>query len=708
MKKYSIFSIVGIIFLVFILTLIIQVIPAIYSLELKTIDWRFEFRGPLSVEDSPIVLVTIDDQSFDSLPGRWPWPRYYYANVIENLTRAGAKVIGLDVMLDIPDQEEQGRQSDRKLAAAIEKTGNVVLTGKLEERISTGQIRSYQFPVKPIPLFLQADSSWGITAIQADPDGIYRRYFVVQKYQDKLLPSFGLQVLRKYLNIPKDVQPRITRDSVKLGPLAVRLLDDRLMMINFAGPAGSFPSYSFDSVIDDERFDLGVYDLDYFSTSLLPDGVFKDKIVLIGSTVTELHDNFPTPFFEFKNQQGKYQRVEMPGVEIHANAIQTILNSKYFREISNLLSIILILVLIAGVYLLVLRLPTIWAAVSVVGLLGLYVLIQFILFSRFNLIMSMVGPVIAMSLSFVGSNLHQYIITQREKKMIIGAFERFVPQKVVKELLAHPEKLTLGGEERFLTVLFLDLANFTSVSEQLKPAELVNLINLYLTEMTEIVLKYDGIIDKYEGDAIMAEFGAPVYYEDHALKACLAALEMQRRLSRLNLSQFKKVVTRLSCRVGINTGNMIVGNMGSRNVFDYTVMGDAVNLASRLEGANKAYRSSIMVSEDTYQLVKEQVVGRPLDLIRVKGRKKPLRVFELIAAKRDTMPESMKSMLPVFVTGIRYYHHQDWKRAEECFRYCLQLAPGDGPSDLYLRRVTEYVKNPPPQEWDGVFTMQTK
>jgi len=233
--------------------------------------------------------------------------------------------------------------------------------------------------------------------------------------------------------------------------------------------------------------------------------------------------------------------------------------------------------------------------------------LQFFLFSQIRLVIEMVSPTIALVLSFFASNVYQYIQSQKEKMVIVGAFERYVPQRVVKELLADPSKLTLGGEERFLTVMFVDLADFTVVSERLKPAKLVSLINTYLTEMTEVILEYNGIIDKYEGDAIMAEFGAPVFYEEHAIHACYAALEMQRRIKRLDLSNFKNVVDELSCRIGINSGNMIVGNMGSRNVFDYTVMGDAVNLAARLEGANKTYRTKIMISYETYSLAKDHV-----------------------------------------------------------------------------------------------------
>lgn len=706
MKKKSFVTVLLITAAVFILTLIIRTIPAIQTVELKTIDWRFQWRGAQQLKDSPIVLVTIDDQSFESLPDRWPWPRYYYANVIQNLTKAGAAAIGLDVMLDIPDKH--GAVSDQQLADAIRESGKVVLTGKLEERISVGQIKSLQFPVKPLPVLLEGDGTWGVTAIQADPDGIFRRYFAVQKYEDGYLPSFGLQILKKYLNLPKDTKPIVSDQGIEFGNVNIPVGHDGIIMIDFAGPASTFPSYSFDTVIDDDRFDLGDYDLNYFNTTLLPEGVFKDKIVLIGSTVTELHDNFPTPFFEFKDRDNQYRKVEMPGVEIHANAVWTILNNHYYRDVPFYLFLIFLFLLILFIYYLSARIHTIWSLVAAFVLIFALGFLEFYLFSSQRIVVEIVPPVIAIFLGFVSSNLHQYMLTQKEKKMIIGAFERFVPEKVVKELLDHPEKLKLGGEERFLTVIFVDLANFTAVSEKLKPAELVQLINYFLTEMTDVILKNDGIIDKYEGDAIMAEFGAPVHFEDHAVKACYAALEMQKRLRQMDLSNYKTPVEHLSCRIGINSGEMIVGNMGSRDVFDYTVMGDAVNLASRLETANKTFGTKIMLSGETFQLAKDAVIARPIDLIRVKGRQKPVRAFELIARRNEALDEKLKSMLPAFVMGIKYYHQREWKKAEERFQYCQNLFPEDKPTLIYLERLERYKLNPPGEDWDGVYTMTTK
>ncbi|RMF60960.1 MAG: adenylate/guanylate cyclase domain-containing protein [Calditrichaeota bacterium] len=700
MNSKKIISLIGISLLVFIISFLLRyTVPAFETLELKALDWRFDFRGVEEVDDAPIVIVSIDDYSFEVLPERWPWPRSYYAHVIRNLNRAGARVIGMDLILDVPDR--RGKKSDALLAKTLRETGNVVLAGKLE---ISSRMRSYQFLVEPIPELKEAaDNRVGLVSIEVDPDGIYRRYPVVQPHQDSLLPSIAVELLRKYQNLPRDELLKYEENHIRFGEWKIPLYQKSTMLIDFAGPRGTFPMYSFASIIDDENFDLGEDDLNYFTEHLLPEEVFKDKIVLIGSTVAELHDNFPTPFLEYN---GTTQ--EMPGVEIHANALRTILNGLFFKTPSLWWTILMVIVLIFLLQWVSFRSSTTFAIIFTVALILVYNITQFVLFSKFRMVMDVVFPTLGIFFSFVANTLYQYVLIQKEKKKILGAFQQYVPEKVINELLAHPEKLTLGGEERVLTVLFSDVANFTTISESLSPRDLVMLINDYLSEMTNIILKHNGIIDKYEGDAIMAEFGAPVYFENHAQMACLAALEMQKRLKELSRRWRREGKPVLTCRVGINTGNMIVGNMGSHKVFDYTVLGDEVNLASRLEGANKAYGTRIMISEATYNIIKDDFITRPLDMIRVKGKHKPVQVYELIAKKGDEVREDFLNILPIFTTGIQYYQTRNWEKAGECFRYCLKLRPEDGPSKLYLKRVLHFSKNPPPENWDGVYEFQSK
>jgi adenylate cyclase len=335
-------------------------------------------------------------------------------------------------------------------------------------------------------------------------------------------------------------------------------------------------------------------------------------------------------------------------------------------------------------------------------------LLNYLLFTKALVYVEFVLPVLNIIFGYFGSSIYLYIQTQREKQMILGAFTHYVPPKVVDEIINDPQKLSLGGEERVITILFTDIASFTTISENIEPKKLVSLINEYLTEMTDIILKNDGIIDKYEGDAIMAEFGAPVYYPDHAVKACNAALEMQKRLSELRPKWVRQGYPEIYTRMGINTGNVIIGNMGSRDVFDYTAMGDSVNLAARLESANKNYGTNIMISEFTAKEISEHFWYRVLDMIRVKGKTKPVKVFELIARKDARLDAEMINFLSVFQKGFQYYLDRQWEKALECFQFCVKYKKEDRPSAVYLRRIHSYIKSPPPPDWDGVFVLTEK
>jgi adenylate cyclase len=279
---------------------------------------------------------------------------------------------------------------------------------------------------------------------------------------------------------------------------------------------------------------------------------------------------------------------------------------------------------------------------------------------------------------------------------------------VVEELLANPDKIKLGGEKKECTVFFSDVAGFTTIAEQLTPEALVRLLNDYLTEMTNIVFKYDGMLDKYEGDAIMAVFGAPISQPDHAYKACAAALEMQEQLIKLRELWGKQGRPQLHARCGINSGQMVVGNMGSENRFDYTVMGDAVNLGARLEPANKQYRTKIMIGEQTYKLAGDQIIVRGLDLLRVKGKTEPVKVYELLGTKAQGITDKKQQVLDIFNKGFENYLTQNWETAMNYFQQALKIDHMDGPAITYVRRCEQFGQNPPGKDWDGVFTLQTK
>jgi adenylate cyclase len=714
-KEKPLYSLV-ISFAAILLALLIGQTTTFSSLEHDLLDYRFKMRGSIDISDSPIIILAIDDQSDESTPSRWPWPRAYFAHVIENLIEAEVKVIGIDVIFEQADFNPGGEASDQQFAEILAQYDNVVLAGKLVVPPGRADIIAL---VPPYEKFVETGVRWGLVSFDLDEDGFYRRYLVGQSYDETVYGSFATELLKIYADLDPAVEVQDLEDRFLLGPYTIPKINSYSSIINYVGPSGTFSRYSFDAVLDDVDFDLIIdYDLDSFDDpgdeelglppGLLASGKLKDKIVLIGSTVVEHHDDFPTPFLQTRDDEGHLVQALTYGVEIHANMLQMILSENYLHSFPYLGELLLLVFLSLLVFVITRYLSTFRGLFVTVLLLVVYFVSTFVLFGQWNTIIQVSTPILVILLTFGGHTIYRYILSQHEKKMITGAFAHYVPAKVVDQILADPEKLTLGGEEREVTVMFTDIAGFTTISERLKPAELVKLLNEYLTEMTDIVLAHDGIIDKYEGDAIMAEFGMPVPYDNHALMACKTAIEMQKKLRKLREKWQKEGRPPLSARIGINTGEVIVGNMGSRDVFDYTVMGDPVNLGSRLEGANKFYGTDIMISEFTQDYVKDEFYTRELDLIKVKGKDKPIKVFQLMTSKKDKVSEDFLKMLDTYEKGLEHYKVQEWNEAIDCFEACLKFVPEDPPTVEYRSRCIEYKFNSPGPEWDGITVMTEK
>ncbi len=710
-KKTSVWVVIFISFISILLAYFLSFTNALNTLELKLLDMRFGLIEAANLQDSPIVIIKIDDQSDETVIDRWPWPRSYYAQIVKNLNDAGAKAIGIDVILDKPNQSNP--EGDEELAEVLETYDNVVLVGKIVRDGMRNEI------IEPYETFTRNNSSWGLVSVENDIDGFYRRYLIATEYEDSLYNSFATELYKIYTD-QKDLKITENEDSyIFSDSMVIPKFSGSSMLINFSGPAYSFPNYSFDYIVDSEDFDLREdYDIDSFDDPGMPEfeippgikytGQLKDKIVLIGATMFELHDNFPTPYMTVKDSVGLDKSIEMPGVELHANALLTMLNRDFLHQPSTIVVFLIVLLAVILTFLVTRFLPTLWSSIVTIAIIIVYILIAIYLFTENNFVLEIVNPVLIIAFSYVGHTLFHYLQTQQEKKMLRGAFAHYVPETVVQQIINHPETLQLGGEEREITVIFSDVAGFTSISEKLSPKELVVLLNEYLTAMTNIVLENNGIIDKYEGDAIMAEFGMPVPSKDHPQAACRTALQMQKRLAEMRKKWKADGRPELEARVGINTGDVIVGNMGSETVFDYTVMGDAVNLGSRLEGANKIYNTFIMISEWTNEYVKDEFYTRSLDLIRVKGKNKPVEVFELIEEKSVTLPENHIKMIERYNRGIQFYRKREWREAIESFEGALTAKPDDHPSKLYRKRCLEFKINDPGPGWDGVFTMTTK
>jgi len=320
----------------------------------------------------------------------------------------------------------------------------------------------------------------------------------------------------------------------------------------------------------------------------------------------------------------------------------------------------------------------------------------------------MVRPFIAVIFSYLFVYVYRFINEERDKQRLKKMFQHYLTASVVDEMLEKPELLKLGGEKRFATALFSDVENFTPLSENMPPEEMVAQLNEYLTAMTKIILKYEGYLDKYEGDAIMAIFGIPVEQPDHAKRACMAALEMQRKLVHLRNNWRKQNKPEFHVRIGINSGHMIAGNIGGIERFDYTVIGDSVNLASRLEGANKTYQTCLLLSEFTKKLLQDEFILRELDQIRVKGKTEPVCVFELISDNQNGVSDEMQKFLQEFHQGLQFYRNMKWELALKKFQRALKIKKNDYPAKIFIERCNYFKNNPVQKDWDGVFDIKTK
>ena len=325
-----------------------------------------------------------------------------------------------------------------------------------------------------------------------------------------------------------------------------------------------------------------------------------------------------------------------------------------------------------------------------------------------NSYVNVISPSLAVVFSYVGTIVFQYLSERQQKALIKNVFSHYISPAVVNELIANPEKASLGGDKRELTAFFSDIASFTTMSESLTPEKLVELLNEYLDDMTGIILKHGGTLDKYEGDAIIAFWGAPIPQKDHALRACQASLEMQERILEMRVDWKKRGRPELGVRCGVNTGWMIVGNMGGKDRFDYTIIGDSVNLASRLEGANKQYNSKIMISEFTHNNVKGKVLVRELDLIQVKGKTEPIKVFELLGMADMSMKPEQKEANELYQEGLKLYRSRSWDEAIAYMNQAYTLDPTCHVAEVYAQRASLYQLNPPGDDWNGVFVMTTK
>lgn len=580
-------------------------LPIIDLLNLTAYNQKFIFRGQLK-PDNKVVIVSVDDESIDWM-SKWPWPRSYHAKIVDILKEHGAALILFDVFFDSPTQFDP--QDDVQFAESVKKAQNVILAANFQNIKENAFFKVKVEPFKrPIKMLDDAALDLGVVHPYFDKDNVVRRFQIIYHSGDKEYYSLALQAVRYIQN--KAGILLIPGNRIKCGRNIIPLQGKNLL-VNYYGPSRTFETVPY----------VRIYDGSFLKDS--PD-FFKGKIVLIGASTEVLHDVFPTPF-----------DINMPGVEIHANVIQTILDGLYISKIS--------FIYLLGLLILFVYINVIISHMFKIRFLFLLVVVQtaiiFIgnayIFKYFRLEIPTYTLISSIFITFVVQTVIKFISEEKEKRKIRGVFSQYVAPSVVDELLAHPDKVELGGSLREVTIFFSDIRSFTTFSESHTPAQVVEQLNEYLDEMTKVIFEFGGTLDKYVGDEIMAIFGAPLPLANHpkiAMDCCIAQLKKLRALQQKWKEQGKTV---LDIGMGLNTGEVIVGNIGSDMHKDYTVIGDAVNLAARLESATRNYTTPehtcyLLISEFTYEKVKEYYKCNLIDEIAVKGKKTKTKIYEVV------------------------------------------------------------------------------
>ena len=733
----------------------------IAAMENRLLDLRFRLRGEIKASGK-IGVLAIDEKSLQRL-GRWPFARKNYERLLHNLKQLGAGWIGMDVVWSEPERplledvqpniaRMQGYQvknfdkfslelkeiaavmkagpGDRSLLQALRSYKNVVLgyayygTKDEGEQLGKEPFRGFK-PMQNsalgaviLPDGMELKNfrqlvSYGIIANtetiasggeqfaffnnELSADGIYRWVQLVRNIDGNLMPAMGLKMAAQILGREpvvffdqfgvSDISLMNPSDDKDLIKIPVDPSGAGRLLINHLGGRQSIEHFSL----------ADVYDM------TLTDGQkrrMKGMSFMLGPTAIGINDLRANPF-----------DAGFDGVEQHATIIDNIISGHFMRRTDTIYTTelgILIGIFVLFAPLMIFGKAVLSGASMVLFLIAYYYFDKYFWFGH-NQWVYMGMPVIEISSMFVGTTLYKYVTEERERKKVKGAFGMYLSPDVINKVLDDPEALKLGGDKKELTVFFSDVRSFTTISESLTPEKLCELMNDYFTPMTSIILRSGGVLDKYIGDAIMAFWGAPLAVANHAEVAALSAVQMLYALDKLRVDLPKKGFPPVDIGIGLNTGMMSVGNMGSGERFCYTVMGDSVNLGSRLESLTKEYGIKIMISEATRkQLKRPDLIVRDLDDIRVKGKLEPVKVFELM--RPDYLPSepAVRSLVGEFEAGRGFYRKQEWPKAKQHFMGCLALKPDDGPAALYLERIAEQEQAPAQPDWDGVYTFKHK
>ncbi|GAB4545032.1 MAG: adenylate/guanylate cyclase domain-containing protein [Anaerolineales bacterium] len=569
-------------------------------LEYASRDAFMRLRGNRATSDQ-IVIVALDDFTFNWTGYRWPFPRSYYAEIVNQVAKGGGKVIGLDLFLFAPDEQAE---NDDELAAALRAMPASVSVVQIVKNPQAQY--SLATLSQPLPVYQEALSGVGVTEFMRDEDAVVRSVRAYDVYQEKTFYHWAFELARLYLGAP--APERASQNALQFDHQLVPLHQGQ-MILNYAGPAGSYPTYSASDVHDGVTLEQNP-------------AAFRGKIVLIGATTVTLQDLYPTPFSA---------QVLTPGVEVVANAVDTILSGAYLQQPLPWVNLAWI-VAAAFAALLILRSKSPLASILILAFsVAAYFGLAWFLLASKRYILPFVSPLSMLALGTLIPFTEQAVSEEIEKRRIRALFSRFISPEMVSQIVSAQDLSSLNKRAN-LTILFSDIRGFTTLSEKLTPEEVVNLLNPYLAAMTAIINQHGGTVDKYEGDAIVAFFGEPIPYKDHALRAARASVDMLEKVNQLSEEWLAagRLQNRLNIGIGLNSGEVFVGLLGSKERINYTIIGDNANLAARLQDQTKTYAWPLLISESVYQQINGEFAAEFADAVTVKGKTHPVNVYKVL------------------------------------------------------------------------------
>lgn len=638
------------------------------AFEEKTYDLRYKsLRGEISPHPD-IAIIAMDEKSIAEL-GRFPWSRSEYARLIDQLSSAGAKRVLFDVFFP----ETEAAQPDQALANAISRAGNVVLATSFDFDRSfsiTGETGS-------LPSIQNSAAATGHINFFPDDDGVNRRsLLLITRNNGEQVPALGLVGAMAALGVSDWVSYPF---EIVLGERRIPVSNPAQLWINYTGAPGIYPRYSFTDVLHGR----------------IPPERLKSKILFVGATALGIYDMRVTPFHG-----------NTPGVEVHATIADNIMSGRYIRHggVEAMLDLLFMLLLGGVSFYLTTRLRLYSAIPLALALSMFYIALSYQFFLAGHWISMVYPPLAAMVALLVGGSF-RYLVLDRSARQMRAMFSSYLSDKLVARLEKNPEAARIGGDSKEVTVLFTDIESFTAFSERHTPQEVVARLNEYLGEMVQVVEQFDGTVDKFIGDGILIYWGAPLAQPDHAILAINCIRAMKQRMESLRQKWRAEGVELFYIRGGIQSGEVVAGNIGFEGKkMEYTVIGDTVNQAARLESSAKYYGLRFLIGEKTFEHTRDICEYRELDRLRVVGKQMPVTIYEPVGITTGIDSRNAAQ----FNRAIALYRARQWQEASQIFEAVLREVPGDRPCEIYIERCRFFEKNPPPQEWDGVFVRDKK